>query len=45
MNKTFLSKSNYCKCVQCEKILWLNKYKPEFSQVETNESVFETGGK
>lgn len=43
MNKTFLSKSNYCKCVQCEKILWLNKYKPEFSQVETNESVFETG--
>ena len=42
MNKTFLSKSKYCKCVQCEKILWLDKYKP-ITENETNESVFETG--
>ena len=44
MNKTFLSKSKYCKCVQCEKILWLDKYKPNKLD-ETNESVFETGRK
>lgn len=43
MNKIFLSKSRYCKCVQCEKILWLNKYKPESSQAETNETIFKTG--
>ena len=42
MNKTFLSKSMYCKSVQCEKILWLDKYKP-ITVDETNESVFETG--
>ena len=42
MNKTFLSKSKYCKCVQCEKILWLDKYKP-ITVNEANESVFETG--
>ena len=44
MNKTFLSKSMYCKSVQCEKILWLDKYKP-ITVDETNESVFETGKK
>ena len=27
MNKTYLSKSSYCKCVQCKKIHWLSKYK------------------
>ena len=42
MNKTFLSKSKYCKCVQCEKILWLDKYKP-ITVDKANESVFETG--
>ena len=44
MNKTFLSKSKYCKCVQCEKILWLDKYKP-IKLDEANESIFETGRK
>ena len=29
MNKVYLSKSRYCQCVQCEKIFWLNKYKPD----------------
>lgn len=44
MNKIFLSKSSYCNCIQCEKILWLNKYNPK-PPVESNESVFETGKK
>ena len=43
MNKLFLSKSKYCECVQCEKILWLEKYKPDSSQAEDNEAVFERG--
>ena len=42
MNKIFLSKSKYCKCVQCEKILWLDKYKP-ISSDDTDKSVFEKG--
>lgn len=28
MSNINLSKSKYCQAVQCEKILWLNKYKP-----------------
>ena len=24
-----LSKSKYCKGIQCKKILWLDKYKPD----------------
>lgn len=43
MNNVYLSKSKYCKCVQCEKILWLSKYKPKCTVVEDNESLFETG--
>ena len=43
MNKIFLSKSSYCKGVQCEKILWLNKYKAECSLTDSNESSFKTG--
>ena len=43
MNKIFLSKSRYCQCVQCEKILWLNKYKPDSCEAETNDTVFERG--
>ena len=43
MKKIFLSKSNYCKGVQCEKILWLDKYKPECSLENINESNFKTG--
>ncbi|WP_296862205.1 DUF2779 domain-containing protein [uncultured Methanobrevibacter sp.] len=43
MNRIFLSKSSYCKYVQCEKILWLNKYKKDSTITENNESVFETG--
>lgn len=45
MNKIYLSKSRYCKCVQCEKILWLTKYKPELSEAEINETALESGRK
>lgn len=43
MNKIFLSKSTYCKGIQCEKILWLNKYKQECLQEDSDESTFKTG--
>lgn len=42
MNEIYLSKSSYCKCVQCEKIHWLNKYKVD-KAVARDESSFETG--
>lgn len=42
MNKLFLSKSRYCQCVQCEKILWLNKYKP-LPEADSNDALFERG--
>lgn len=45
MNKVYLSKSRYCKCVQCKKILWLKKYKPEYAVQTTKDSVFENGSK
>ena len=45
MNKIYLSKSSYCKCVQCEKILWLNKYKNDDAVTDGNDAVFETGMK
>lgn len=38
-----LSKSKYCQGIQCEKILWLNEYKPEEKEEITSSSVFETG--
>lgn len=43
MNTINLSKSSYCKCVQCEKILWLNKYMPVNNENNSKESVFKTG--
>lgn len=43
MNKIQLSKSSYCSCVQCEKILWLKRFKPEFSKSESSDATFEKG--
>lgn len=43
MNKTFLSKSKYCQCVQCEKILWLNKYKKDILEDKTDDSILKRG--
>ena len=40
-----LSKSKYCQGIQCKKILWLNKYKPEEKTELNNESVLENGTK
>ena len=38
-----LSKSKYTKSVQCNKILWLDKYKSEEATHIDNESVFDNG--
>ena len=43
MKKEYLSKSRYCKCIQCKKILWLNKYKPEVICPSEKDDVFENG--
>lgn len=40
-----LSKSKYCQCVQCEKMIWLNKYKTDSAAVMDKEAIFETGRK
>ena len=45
MNKVYLSKSRYCKCVQCKKILWLKKYKPEYAVQTAKDVVLENGSK
>lgn len=45
MNKIYLSKSRYCKAVQCNKILWLNKYKPEEVVPKAREAVLNNGTK
>ncbi len=40
----YLSKSKYCSAVQCPKMLWLKKHKPEeFDASVMQESVLETG--
>ena len=38
-----ISKSKYCKGVQCPKILWLDEHKPELGNELDNESVLENG--
>ena len=38
-----LSKSKYCSGIQCKKILWLNKNKPDVKADVNNESVLENG--
>lgn len=43
MNNVYLSKSRYCKCIQCMKIIWLSMYKKECAVQTTDESIFETG--
>lgn len=39
----YLSKSKYCLGYQCEKILWLEKYKSEEKKETKNESVLDNG--
>ena len=45
MSDFYLSKSKYCKCVQCKKILWLKKYKPECAIQTVKDSILENGTK
>ena len=45
MSNVKLSKSKYCKCVQCKKILWLEKYKPEAIKPSDKDAIFENGKK
>ncbi|WP_406537370.1 DUF2779 domain-containing protein [Methanobrevibacter sp.] len=40
-----LSKSKYCKCLQCEKILWLTKYKPDCVPKKNKDDIIERGKK
>ena len=39
----YLSKSKYCLGVQCEKILWLDKYKSEEKEETKNDAVLDNG--
>ena len=43
MNDIRLSKSTYCNGVQCPKMLWLMKNKPEEAVNASNDSVLENG--
>ena len=38
-----LSKSKYCNGIQCKKMLWLEKYKPEEKGELSNEAVLDNG--
>lgn len=38
-----LSKSKYCKCVQCKKMLWLETFKKEVAAPIDNETVLDNG--
>ena len=40
-----LSKSKYCKGIQCKKILWLDKYKPDEKVDTARKSVLENGSR
>ena len=40
-----LSKSKYCNGVQCNKILWLDKYKKEYREEVGNDAVLDNGTK
>ena len=43
MNKIYLSKSKYCKLVQCPKILWMSKYKPDVAVPTARDDVLANG--
>ena len=43
MNNVHLSKSKYCKAKQCQKILWMDKYKQEEKVPTAKDAVFKNG--
>ena len=45
MEKVYLSKSRYCRAKQCNKMFWLDKYKPEEKVQTASDDVFENGNK
>ena len=45
MDDKYLSKSQYCRGIQCEKILWLERYRKDITAEVGNDSVLETGRK
>ena len=44
-NLIHLSKSKYCKAIQCKKILWMDKYKEDEKIVKASENVLNNGTK
>ena len=45
MNEMHLSKSKYCRAIQCNKMLWLEKNKPEEKGEMDNQAVLDNGTK
>ncbi|RAP49141.1 MAG: hypothetical protein BZ138_08270, partial [Methanosphaera sp. rholeuAM270] len=45
MNRVLLSKTSYCKYLQCPKMLWLKKYKSYEAIQKANPRIFENGKK
>lgn len=45
MNKLNLSKSKYCRIAQCQKMFWMDTYKPEEKVDANKEKIFATGTK
>lgn len=43
MDNVYLSKSKYCRAKQCNKMLWMDRNKPEEAMPLNKDSVFETG--
>lgn len=43
MNKVYLSKSKFCSAKQCNKILWMEKNKPEEAENTARQSILENG--
>ena len=40
-----LTKSRYCKGLQCPKILWMDQHHPELGEDVASQSVLDNGGK
>ena len=45
MEKIYLSKSKYCRAIQCNKMLWLDKNKPEEREKLDKQAVLDNGTK
>ena len=44
-NVIHLSKSKYCRAIQCKKILWLDKYREEEKIIKARENILNNGTK